>query len=281
MASTRPPAVAGSFYPASARALGALLDDCFRVSPLGPRGIARVNPAIIAGMVPHAGPVYSGACAAHFYSSLEPSFQRIIVLGVNHRGRGAKAALSPWSRWRTPFGEIKVDDELSSYLESAVKFLRRDDDAHLGEHSIEVQLPFLQRVLGDFELVPISLSHLSIEECAELGAAVAEAFHRATAENLKTLILASSDLSHYLSPQQTELLDQIAIERVLAMDPAGLVATVEEKNITMCGVLPTAVMLYAAQSAGARRARLLKHCHSGDVAPMSEVVGYASVAVER
>ncbi len=281
MASTRPPAVAGSFYPASAQALSALLDDCFRTSPLGPRGINRVNPAIIAGMVPHAGPIYSGPCAAHFYSSLEPSIQRIIVLGVNHRGRRAKAALSPWSHWRTPLGEVKVDDELSSYLESAVKFLRRDDDAHLGEHSIEVQLPFLQRVLGDFEFVPISLSHLPIEDCAELGAAVAEAFHRATAENLKTVILASSDLSHYLSPKQTELLDQIAIERVLAMDPAGLVATVEEKNITMCGVLPTAVMLYAAKSAGARRARLLKHCHSGDVAPMSEVVGYASVVVER
>jgi len=95
------------------------------------------------------------------------------------------------------------------------------------------------------------------------------------------LILASSDLSHYLSPRQTEQLDQMALERVLALDPAGLIEIVEEKNITMCGVLPTAVMLYAANSLGAKRAQLLKHCHSGDVTAMREVVGYASVALER
>jgi AmmeMemoRadiSam system protein B len=232
-------------------------------------------------MVPHAGPIYSGPCAAHFYSSVESSLQRIIVLGVDHRARGAKAALSPWSRWRTPLGEVAVDDELSRNLESRVHFLRRDEYAHLQEHSIEIQLPFLQRVLGDFQFVPISLSYLSLEECAELGAAVAEAFNGATAQNLRTLILASSDLSHYLSPEETEALDQIAVEQVLAMDPRGLLHAVEEKNITMCGVLPTAVMLYAANALGAKRARLLKHCHSGDVAAMSEVVGYASVAVER
>ena len=280
MVSTRPAAVAGSFYPASAKALSALLDDCFGKSPLGPRGAAQINPAIVAGMVPHAGPIYSGPCAAHFYSSLESSFQRIIVLGVNHRARGANAALSPWSRWRTPLGEVAVDDELSGYLESRVKFLQRDEYAHLDEHSIEIQLLFLQRVLGSFQFVPISLSHLSIDECAALGTAVAEAFNTATAQNLRTLMLASSDLSHYLSPSETEELDQIAVERVLAMDPAGLVEAVEEKNITMCGVLPTAVMLYAAKAAGAKRARLLKHCHSGDVVAMREVVGYASVAVE-
>jgi hypothetical protein len=281
MASTRPAAVAGSFYPASARALSALLDDCFQTSPLGPRGKAKANTAIIAGMVPHAGPVYSGPCAAHLYSNLEPSLRRIIILGVNHRGRGARAALSPWSRWHTPLGEVAVDDALNADLESRVKFLQRDEHAHRGEHSVEIQLPFLQRVLGDFQFVPISLSHLSLEECAELGAAVAEAFHAATAQNFKTLILASSDLSHYLSPEETAVLDQMAIERVLAVDPAGLIDTVEDKNITMCGVLPTAVMLYAAKAAGAVRARLLKHCHSGDVAPMSQVVGYASIALER
>ncbi|HWP23523.1 MAG TPA: AmmeMemoRadiSam system protein B [Candidatus Binatia bacterium] len=281
MASTRPAAVAGSFYPATAPALRALLDDCFLTSPLGPGGKTQVNPAILAGMVPHAGPIYSGPCAAHFYSSLEPSIQRIILLGVNHRARGARAALSPWRFWRTPLGEVGVDDAFSSDLESEVKFLRRDEYAHLGEHSIEVQLPFLQRVLGAFQFVPISLSHLSVEECAELGAAVAQVFHRAAAQNVKTLILASSDLNHYLSPSETEELDRLAIEQVLALDPVGLIETVENKNISMCGVVPTAVMLYAAKAAGARRARLLKHCHSGDVAPMNEVVGYASIALER
>ena len=280
MTSTRPAAVAGSFYPANARALNALLDDCFLSSPLGPQGTTQPNPAIIAGMVPHAGPIYSGPCAAHLYASLESSFQRIILLGVDHRATGAKAALSPWSHWRTPLGEVAVDDELSSYLQSRVKFLRRDEYAHVEEHSIEIQLPFLQRVLDNFQFVPISLSHLSIEECAELGTTIAKAFNAATAQNLRTLILASSDLSHYLSPRETEQLDQMALERVLALDPAGLIEIVEEKNITMCGVLPTAVMLYAANSLGAKRAHLLKHCHSGDVTAMREVVGYASVAIE-
>jgi len=281
MTSTRPAAVAGSFYPAAARALNALLDDCFLTSPLGPRGTTQPNPSIIAGMVPHAGPIYSGPCAAHLYASLETSFQRIILLGVDHRATGAKAALSPWSRWRTPLGEVAVDDELSSYLQSRVKFLRRDEHAHAREHSIEIQLPFLQRVLGDFQVVPISLSHLSVEECAQLGTAIAEAYDAASAKNLRTLILASSDLSHYLSPRETEQLDQMALERVLALDPAGLIEIVEEKNITMCGVLPTAVMLYAAHALGVKRTRLLKHCHSGDVTAMQEVVGYASVALEH
>ena len=281
MTSTRPAAVAGSFYPAAARALNALLDDCFLTSPLGPRGTTQPNPSIIAGMIPHAGPIYSGPCAAHLYASLESSFQRIILLGVDHRATGAKAALSPWSRWRTPLGEVAVDDELSSYLQSRVKFLRRDEHAHAQEHSIEIQLPFLQRVLGDFQFVPISLAHLAIEECAELGTAIAEAFDTASAKELRTLILASSDLSHYLSPRETVQLDQMALERVLALDPAGLVEIVEEKDITMCGVLPTAVMLYAANCLGAKRAQLLKHCHSGDVTAMREVVGYASVALER
>src|SRR5262245_33235468 len=280
MTSTRPAAVAGSFYPAAARPLRALLDDCFLISPLGPRGTTEPNPRIIAGMVPHAAPLYSGPCAAHFYATLETSFQRIVVLGVNHRARGAKAALSPWESWRTPLGDIAIDDDLSRYLESRVKFLRRDENSHADEHSIEIQLPFLQRVLGDFKFVPISLAHLSIEECAELGTAIAEAVNQMTAQDLKTLILASSDLSHYLSPPETEELDRIAIERVLALDPGGLVDAVEKNKISMCGVLPTTVMLYAVKSLGAKRASLLKHCHSGDVAAMRQVVGYASVALE-
>jgi AmmeMemoRadiSam system protein B len=169
---------------------------------------------------------------------------------------------------------------LSDFLEARAKFLRRDKDAHAEEHSIEIQLPFLQRVLRQFELVPISLSHLSVDECAELGAAIAEAYKTNTAAIRETVILASSDLSHYLSPQKTERLDRMALDQVLDLNPEGLVRTVEDNNITMCGVLPTAAMLFAAKSLGAKRVKLLKHCHSGDVTPMRKVVGYASVALE-
>ena len=157
-----------------------------------------------------------------------------------------------------------------------MKFLARDADAHAEEHSIEIQLPFLHRVLGKFEFVPISLSYLSIDECAELGGAIAAACKAQAAANIKTI---SSDLSHYLSPGKTDELDQLALNQVLEMNPEGLVRVVEDNDITMCGVLPAAVMLFAARDVGATQARLLKHCHSGEVTPMRKVVGYASVAI--
>jgi MEMO1 family protein len=276
----RSAAVAGSFYPAGAEELNALLDDCFNSSPLGPAGVLEPDPGIIAGLVPHAGPMYSGPCAAHLYSRLDPSVKRIILLGVNHRSHGHKAALSPWLAWQSPLGDVAVDDQLTEFLQERVKFLKRDADAHAGEHSIEIQLPFLQRVLSEFAFVPVSLSYLSVDECADLGAAIAEACRTEASSGTKTVILASSDLSHYLSPRKTVEFDRMALEPVLKFDPEGLLRVVEEENITMCGVLPTAVTLFAAKALGARRARLLKHCHSGDVTPMRKVVGYASIAID-
>jgi AmmeMemoRadiSam system protein B len=280
MSYIKPPAVAGSFYPADADELGALLEQCFVSSPLGPQGVSVPNSALVAGMVPHAGPVYSGPCAAHLYAQLEPSVRRVILLGVNHRARGHKASLSPWDQWNTPVGNVVVDNEINDRLESQVKFLRRDEAAHAEEHSIEIELPFLKRVLDEFKFVPISLSYLSVEECAELGGSIASVYETESAHNLRTIILASSDLSHYLSPDQTDTLDRIVLDRILALDPLGLLEVVEKKGITMCGVLPTAVMLYAANALGVKGARLLKHCHSGDITPMRNVVGYASVALE-
>ena len=280
MEQVRSPAVAGSFYPADPLELSALIDECCVSSSLGPRGTRPASSATIAGMVPHAGYIYSGPCAAHVYSSLDPAVKRVIVLGVNHWARGHRASLSPWPIWRTPLGDLAIDQGLSNSLEDRVKFLKPDAPAHAQEHSIEVQLPFLERVLADFTFLPISLSHLSEEECAELGAAIADLCKAAADGQSKILILASSDLSHYLSPKETEKLDRMALEPVLAVDAPGLLRVVEEKNISMCGVLPTAVMLFAAAALGVKRARLLKHCHSGDVSPMRKVVGYASVAFE-
>ena len=237
------------------------------------------SPSLLGGMVPHAGYVFSGACAAHLYAHLDHSIQRVILLGINHWARGHRAALGPWDTWQTPLGDVPVDQELNEYFAERLGFLEKEESAHAREHSIEVQLPFLQRTLGDFTFVPISLSSLSTEESAELGAAIAELVE--TSSNSRAVILASSDLSHYLSPRETDKLDQLALEKVLALHPDGLSTRVEKENITMCGVLPTTVMLFAAQHLGAKQARLLKHCHSGDVQPMRKVVGYASVAIER
>lgn len=280
MAQIRAPAVAGSFYPSEAAELKQLLEECFTTSPLGPLAARSPSPELLGGMVPHAGYIYSGPCAAHFYSRIEKKVQSIILLGVNHRGRGFKAALSPADSWETPLGRVKVNQEINTFLQDRAGFLQKDEQAHGEEHSIEVQLPFLQTVLRDMTFVPVSLSHLSLEECAQLGQAVAAVYETESASGKKTVIIASSDLSHYLFPRETEELDRLALEKVLALDPIGLLKTVEEEAITMCGVVPTAVFLFAAKALGAAYARLLKHCHSGDAVPMREVVGYASVAVE-
>lgn len=275
----RPPAVAGSFYRADRAELNLSLDECFNSHPLGPAGRASPNGELLAAVVPHAGYVYSGPCAAHVYAQLTQGFQRIIVIGVNHWASGHRAALSPWESWQTPLGRVSVDQEFNARLKQCVAFLQSDELAHSREHSIEVQLPFLQRALGKFLFVPISLADMSEDECAELGAAIAESC--ATAAPPKSIILASSDLNHYLSPKETDQLDAIALKPILDRDPAQLLATVEQENITMCGVRPTAVMIYAANRLGVKNARLLKHYHSGDIAPMKSVVGYASVVLER
>lgn len=275
----RPPAVAGSFYPSDRDELNLSLDNCFNAHPLGPAGHASPNPGFVAAMVPHAGYVYSGPCAAHVYARLPQEVRRIILIGVNHGSSGHRAALSSCAAWRTPLGDVLIDHEFNDRLEQRVVFLKRDEFAHSREHSIEVQLPFLQRTLGDFSFVPICLAEVSREECAELGAAIAEVCETVSAAAAKSIILASSDLSHYLSPKKTDQLDAVALQPMLDRDAAQLLATVEQKNITMCGVRPAAVMLYAANRLGAKTARVLKHYHSGDIAPMRSVVGYASVSL--
>lgn len=279
MANLRPPAVAGSFYPSAVDELHRVLEDCYVNHRLGPRGKRLPRPALLAGIVPHAGYVYSGACAAHFYACLSKDIERVILLGVNHRSRGQKAALSPWDFWQTPLGRVPVDRALGESLASLVDWLAYDERSHSGEHSIEVQLPFIQHTLGEFAFLPISLAHISLQDCAELGAAIAEV--SAIDSEQRTLILASSDLNHYLSPEETDRRDELAIAQALALEPAGLLDVVSSHDITMCGVLPSTVMLYAAKALGAKQAELLKHCHSGDVTPMRQVVGYASIAVER
>jgi len=276
----RPAAVAGSFYPSEAEELGRLIDECFESNPLGPQGDKSPSSSLIGGLVPHAGYVYSGACAAHFYALLDNSIRRVILLGVNHQARGHRAALSPADFWQTPLGTVRIDQELSHLLQGEVNFLKQDEAAHSREHSIEVQLPFLQRVLGDFSLIPISLAHISIEECFELGTAVADLLRNNRQSRTRTIMMASIDLSHYLSHKETDEWDGIALEQVLALNPRALIAAAERENITMCGLLPTAVLLFAANCLDVKQACLLKHCHSGDVTPMRKVVGYATVALE-
>ncbi len=261
----RQPAVAGRFYPGDGRALARDLDRLLVPADAKVRALGVV--------APHAGYVYSGAVAGSVYGKVDVP-GRVVVLGPNHTGLGLPAALSPAGAWRTPLGDVPVDAELSDAL-AACPLVEPDRAAHLHEHSLEVQVPFLQRVRPDVRVAALCLGHLDYAGCAELGRAVARAAGPAGA-----LVVASSDMSHYIPAAEAREKDLRALERVLALDPEGLYRVVHRERITMCGIIPATVMLVAARELGATRAELVRYAHSGEVTGDDEaVVGYAGVIV--
>jgi AmmeMemoRadiSam system protein B len=266
----RRPAVAGSFYPADPDSLRSAVDSLAegRTPPgsLRPRAI----------LVPHAGYVYSGRIAARTYLGVAlPG--RLIVLGPNHTGRGEPIALQAAGAWSTPFGEAAIDAPLAAAILKRLPEARDDAAAHRLEHSIEVQIPFLQRWARGFRFVPICVGTHRLEALQALGRALADAVSEA---GEPILLVLSSDLSHYLPADEAERLDTLALERILAIDPEGLLRTVEENGITMCGMAPVVAGLEAARRLGAASSALLARGHSGETTgDMLSVVGYAGVAV--
>ncbi len=270
MTTTRPPAVAGTFYEASAEGLRRQVEACY-----GERGKA-TRQAFLGAVVPHAGLMYSGTVAAAFYAAADLP-KRFIILCPNHTGAGHFAAINARGQWRTPLGNVPIDEALASALMARCPLLSEDTAAHAREHSLEVQLPFLQRELAEFTFVPICLGAHRYDYCAEIGGAIAEVIR---SQSDRIGILASSDLNHYEDQATTLRKDKLATDRVLALDPAGLWSTVEEADISMCGFIPTTTMLIAANLLGASGATLLQHATSGDVnGDYSHVVGYASILV--
>ena len=175
-----------------------------------------------------------------------------------------------------PWGDVHIDEELAAHLKTACPLLREDASAHSREHAIEVQLPFLHRFRPDVRIVPVALGRLSLEECRELGENVADAI---AGDAERPLLVASSDMSHYEPDAVARKKDRLAIDRMLALDPEGLYATVRTERISMCGVLPAAVVLFAARRLGATSARLIRYATSGDVSlEFDQVVGYAGLA---
>jgi len=264
----REPAVAGAFYPAGARELASSVDLLLSA------GARPARPAL-GLVVPHAGYVYSGAVAGAVYAGTSIP-DRVVLLGPNHTGLGSsRVALSPAEAFRTPLGEVPRDEPLFAALLSAPGVLK-DAAAHAREHSLEVQLPFLQRARkAPFTLTALCLAHLSYRECEALAGALAAAVKETPA-----LVVASSDMSHYLPAERARAVDQRALEPLLALDAAGLYRRVHEEEITMCGVIPAVVMLIAASALGARTAELVRYAHSGEVSLDEErVVGYAGVFV--
>ncbi len=267
----RPPAVAGTFYEGTADRLTRQVDACFAANPPAPAQKQR----FLGAVVPHAGLMYSGHVAAAFYALAELP-RRFIILCPNHTGAGHFAAINREGAWRTPLGDVAIDSTLADALMAKTQLLAEDSRAHAREHSLEVQLPFLQRIIGDFTFVPICLGAHRYEYADEIGRAIADVLKNAR----DVAVLASSDLNHYEDQRETMRKDQLAIDQVLARNPQELWRVVGEYDVSMCGFIPTGTMLVAVNALGATDARLIKHATSGDVnGDYSHVVGYASITI--
>ncbi|HEV7241437.1 MAG TPA: AmmeMemoRadiSam system protein B [Thermoanaerobaculia bacterium] len=267
----RPPAVAGTFYEGSRDRLAQQVDACFTANPPAPARKER----FLGAVVPHAGLMYSGHVAAAFYALAELP-KRFLILCPNHTGAGHHAAINREGAWRTPLGDVAIDTPLADALMATTPLLAEDARAHAREHSLEVQLPFLQRLLGEFTFVPICLGAHRYDYAEEIGRAIAEVLRT----ERDVAILASSDLNHYEDQNATLRKDQLAIDQVLARNPEELWRVVDEYDVSMCGFIPTTTMLIAANALGATEARLIKHATSGDVnGDYSHVVGYAALLI--
>jgi AmmeMemoRadiSam system protein B len=264
----RQPAVAGQFYAGNRSRLHSELAALIPAD----RGTKKVT-GIIA---PHAGYIYSGAIAGRVYAAIEiPA--TVLILGPNHHGAGAGAALYPDGEWLTPLGPVLINSRLNALLQQYVPYISPDTVAHQFEHSLEVQVPFIQYLRPDATISAVCLGHGGFDSVRQIGEGVAAAI-RAYGDDV--LIVASSDMTHYESAETARRKDDLALERVLGFDPQGLLQVCRSENITMCGVVPAAVMLVAAGELGATQAELVAYGTSGDVTgDNSQVVAYAAVTV--
>ena len=271
----RRPVVAGTFYPQDKGGLLSQVEDCLR--QVSAKEIGKAGR--ILGMIsPHAGYVYSGGVAGHGFYALSQTAkpQVVVIIGPNHRGVGEAVAISRQDSWETPLGELKADIKLGEEVASRSRFARFDDQAHDMEHSVEVQLPFLQYVFPEgVDILPIAMLYQDLEISQDLGKAIASSL-----SGKQGLILASSDFTHYEPQSVAETKDRKALEAILTLDPPKLAEIVSRESMTMCGPGPVMAMLYAAKGLGATEAHTLCYRTSGDVTgDRSQVVGYASVIV--
>ena len=264
----RKPAVAGYFYPGDREELLWWLREHMEDTP---SRIYRAKGVLS----PHAGYLYSGKIAAKVYGKIViPDLA--IIMGPNHTGLGPRASVMAKGRWETPLGIVDIDEELAEQLLSLAPVLEEDYTAHLREHSVEVQLPFLQFMNPAIKIVPIVLYPLRFSEVMEIAKAIALALNE---REEKFLIVASSDMSHYLPSHIAKEKDFKAIEEILRLDGRGLMEVVYREEISMCGYIPASIMVEASKLLGAKRAELVAYSHSGEVTGEEPVVGYAGVVV--
>jgi AmmeMemoRadiSam system protein B len=264
----RPPAVSGRFYPSDEKKLALEIEKY--TSSANKKSFAR------GCVVPHAGYLYSGHVAGAVYSEIEiPA--RCILLGPRHFPGGEAMAIISEGSWRTPFGDAQIDSELAAELKRACPLLREDRMAHEREHSLEVQIPFLQQLAANLRFVPVVLATQRYQDLETLGHAVARVI---AAHTEPVLLIASTDMNHYESDAITRTKDHKAIDRILALDPRGLYDVVRSEGITMCGYAATAAMLIAMRDLGAKDAELIRYATSGDITgDWDQVVGYAGIII--
>jgi MEMO1 family protein len=262
--------VAGQFYPEPKEELEAMIKTMVDDNV--------VKEDIIGAVSPHAGYTYSGPVTGAVFSRMKLK-DTVIILGPNHTGRGKPFSISTSGKWRTPFGNVEIDSELAKKILVTSRYLREDYEAHRMEHSIEVQLPFLQYLKKDIKLVPIVLSFGTVETYRDIGREIARAVKDL---GRQVIIIASSDMTHYESQESAKNKDSQAIEAMLKLDEYALARKVEELKITMCGYAPAVVMLTAAKELGGTRAELVKYQTSGDATgDYSSVVGYAGILIKE
>ena len=264
----RLPAVAGQFYPSNPHELSNLVRQCLYQESQAPK--ERVKGCL----VPHAGYIYSGKVAGAVFARIEIP-QKVIVLGVRHFPRGENAAILSDGAWRTPLGDLPIDSQLAQACKAECPILKEDSVAHAQEHSLEVQLPFLQILQPAAQFVPIALGTIKFEELQEIG----EALTRVIASSKEEiLLLATSDLNHYEDDVITHKKDALAIAQLETMDPRGLHDTCRKESISMCGLGPATAALVALRALGANRAEAVMYATSAAISgDYRRVVGYAGL----
>ncbi len=265
----REAAVAGRFYPDSPALLTASIE----------RMLAGGGPKekVIAAMCPHAGYMYSGRVAGAVYSGVEIP-RKVVLIGPNHSGLGPQFSIMTEGQWEVPNGILNVDSALATRTLGKVPFFTGDDTAHISEHSIEVQLPFIAHLRPGAAIVPVTMMHALADYLKKAAEGLAKAVEE---DGAGALIIASSDMSHYVPEETARRNDALAIEHILNLDPRGLFNTVIDQHISMCGAAAVVTMLYAAILLGASEARLAAYATSGEVTgDHSQVVGYAGIIVK-
>ena len=283
MAKIRRPCQAGAFYEGTAESLKRQIENCF-LHDFGPGKIpevAKAGPRNIIGLVcPHAGYMFSGPVAAHAYYqlALDGKPDVVVFFGPNHTGYGSALAVMDEGFWRTPLGDVEVDGETAKQIVHESRIVDVDESAHRLEHSIEVQLPFLQYLYGSqFKIVPICFLMQDLSSAMDVGKAVAKVLVGKNA-----VIIASSDMTHYEPQERAAKKDRLALEAVEAMDETKFYSTIEAHNISACGYGPISALIVAAKVLGAKEAKVLCYKTSGDIiGDYSSVVGYAAVCFTK